>query len=106
MVGDEVSGGDLDMSHPGLDPGQECPSCHRKVPYPKKESSPDTKTISYRVPLDEADAHEEMWGVVTDYVGISGQKFEKFKVLSLALAAVLLDPKLKGFGKQSFGGSP
>src|SRR3990167_3477425 len=36
-----------------IEPGQSCPTCERRMPYPKRESSPVTKTRSYRVPLDE-----------------------------------------------------
>ena len=96
MVEREVPEGGV--THHGLLPGQECPGCHRKLPHPKKESSPDTKTVSYRLPVDEADAHEEAWAAAGEYLGVDGQKFEKFKVLSLALALVLQEPSLKGFG--------
>lgn len=100
MAGGEVPGSDGAVSHEHLEPGQKCEQCGRKIPYPKKETSPDTKTISYRLPTDEAEAHEELWEQAAEYVGVKGQKFEKFKILALALATVLQDPALKGFGKQ------
>ena len=40
--------------------GQECPTCLRKVPRAKKPSSPKTKVVSLRVPLDDAETFEEI----------------------------------------------
>lgn len=45
----------------GLVPeGQECPTCRRRVPKKAKPSSPKTKVISLRVPLDDAETFEEL----------------------------------------------
>lgn len=43
-----------------LPEGQECPTCHRRVPRAKKPSSPKTKVVSLRVPLDDAETFEEI----------------------------------------------
>jgi len=55
------------MNHPEehtpheLAPGQTCFGCGRRVPYPKKDTSPDTRSITLRVPIDEAEAFEEIF---------------------------------------------
>lgn len=40
--------------------GQECPTCYRRVPKKAKPSSPKTKVISLRVPVDDAETFEEI----------------------------------------------
>ncbi len=71
------------------------------MPHPKKESSPTSKTFSYRVPLDEAEAHADTLDVVERYVGTSEQPFAQFKMLVLALALVLQDEGLRGFANKA-----
>lgn len=81
-------------------PGQTCPSCERRFPYPKKESSPTTKTRSYRVPLDEAEAHEDVLKVAAKYLGVYEQPHWIFKTYALSLALVLQDETLRGFAQR------
>lgn len=40
--------------------GQECPTCNRRVPKARKATSPKTKVISIRVPIDDAETFGEM----------------------------------------------
>ena len=87
--------------HPEPEPGQTCTTCKRKVPHPKKESSPTSKTFSYRVPLDEAEAHAEILEIVEKYVGCAEQPFAQFKTLALALGLVLQDESLRGFAQRA-----
>lgn len=50
-----------DFTHPDAPtPGHSCPTCLRRVPYPKKPSSPTTKVFSIRVPADDLDALKEV----------------------------------------------
>ncbi len=81
--------------------GETCGLCKRKVPHARKETSPTSKTFSYRVPLDEAEAHADTLAVVERYVGTSEQPFAQFKMLALALALVLQDEKLRGFASRA-----
>ena len=48
----------LSMSECPVPEGQECPTCRRRVPRAKKPSSPKTKVISLRVPIDDAETFE------------------------------------------------
>lgn len=81
-------------------PGQTCVTCKRKVPHPRQPSSPSSKTFAYRVPNDEAVAHLETLETAARWVGVSEQPFERFKLLTLALALVLQDEGLRGFGQR------
>ena len=84
-----------------LPPGTTCEACKRKIPYPRKETSPLSKTFSYRVPADEAVAHQELMEEAARYVGVAEQPFERFKLLALAVALVLQDEGLRGFGRRA-----
>lgn len=84
-----------------LEPGQTCETCKRKVPYPRRESSPSSKTFAYRVPNDEAVAHQELLEEAARFVGVAEQPFERFKLLALAVALVLQDESLRGFAQKA-----
>jgi hypothetical protein len=79
-------------------PGETCTTCKRKVPHPRKPSSPTTKPVSYRVPLDEIEAHQETLDAAAHFVGVAEQPFSHFKVYTLALALLLQDEGLRGYG--------
>ena len=83
------------------EPGQVCGGCGRKVPHPRKETSPDTKTVSYRVPVDEVDAHKVVLTEAGKHLGTSGRPHEVFWTYTYALAAVLQDESLRGAGRRS-----
>lgn len=40
--------------------GQECPTCLRRVPRAKKPSSPATKVVSIRIPVDDVERFTEI----------------------------------------------
>jgi hypothetical protein len=84
-----------------LAPGQTCEACKRKIPYPKKESSPTSKTFAYRVPVDEAEAHAETLDVAARFVGVAEQPFFQYKLIALALVLVLQDESMRGFGQRA-----
>jgi hypothetical protein len=84
-----------------LHPGDKCPTCERKVPHPRKATSPESVVVSLRVPADEKAAFDETLEAFTEHLGVpKGAKYGKFKVLSLALGAGLMDESLKGFAKE------
>jgi hypothetical protein len=84
-------------SAPHLHPGEKCPTCERKVPHPRKESSPTSKTRAYRLPVDENTSHEDVYAAAAEYVGAKGKPFEQFKTYTVALAALLQDESWRGF---------
>jgi hypothetical protein len=82
---------------PHLHPGEKCPTCERKVPHPRKESSPTSKTKAYRLPVDENTSHEDVYAAAAEFVGAKGKPFEQFKTYTIALAALLQDESWRGF---------
>lgn len=84
-----------------IEPGHTCPTCARRVPHPRKQTSPDTKVFSYRVPLDAADDHAEIRDQVAEYLGTAGRPHDAFWTLTYAFAAVLQDESLRDVGRRS-----
>lgn len=84
-----------------VEPGHTCPTCERKVPHPKKPTSPDSKPVSYRVPLDELEAHKVIRDSAAQHLGTAGRPHEDFWTYTFALAAVLQDEELRGVGVRS-----
>jgi hypothetical protein len=84
-------------SAPHPHPGEKCPTCERKVPHPRKESSPTSKTRAYRLPVDENTSHEDVYTAAAEFVGAKGKPFEQFKTYTIALAALLQDESWRGF---------
>ena len=87
--------------HPEPAPGETCELCKRRIPHPKKETSPTSKTRSYRVPLDEDVAHEEILTEAARFLGTFERPHWQFQTLTIALALVLQDEKLKGFAQRA-----
>jgi hypothetical protein len=101
MSGDmDVNGDLIGHEHP-LAPGTTCEACKRKMPYPRKESSPTSKTFAYRVPVDEAEAHAETLDVAARFVGVAEQPFFQYKLIALALVLVLQDEGLRGYAQRA-----
>ena len=81
--------------------GKVCDGCGRRVPHPRKESSPETKVLAYRVPLDEVEAHKVVRDEAAKHLGTAGRPHEVFWTYTFALAAVLQDESLQGAGQRS-----
>lgn len=82
-----------------LEPGSTCDGCGRRVPYPKRESSPDTKVVAKRVPRDEAEAHEAVAVAAAEHLGVYGRPHWRYQLDTFAYARVLQDAALKDAGK-------
>jgi hypothetical protein len=95
------SNGDLipDTHRPG--PGEKCPVCERRVSHPKKDDSPTSKPRSYRVPIDEADAHQDVLEAASKFLGTYERPFWQFQTYALALALVLQDEGMRGFAQRT-----
>lgn len=81
-----------------IHPGDTCPTCARRLPFPKKETSPKTRPLAYRIPLDEADAHLEVIDAVAELIGVTGEKYHRYKTMNFALIAVLQGARLDKTG--------
>lgn len=82
-----------------IEPGQTCPTCEQRRPFPAKPSSPPTKKKGYWLPVDEHSAHEDVLRTTAQFLGVHEQPFWEFKTVTLALGLVLQDESLKGFGQ-------
>ena len=100
LNGDLVDDGLHSVRH-DLHPGDECPTCERRVPYPKKESSPVTKPKSYRVPVDEVEAHKDVLTTAAKFLGCHERPHWEFNTITIALALVLQDEKLRGYAQRA-----
>lgn len=66
------------------EPGETCQLCERRLPHPKKETSPATTVVkSWRLPAAEKEAREETIAATAEHLGISTK--EKFWMDKLIL---------------------
>ena len=72
--------------------GQECPTCHRRVPKKRKATTPTSKTISFRLPLDNVDQWEEIIEAAAKHTGDSESAYWKWRVIERGLVLVLQEP--------------
>ena len=83
-----------DVEHP-VEPGHDCPTCKRRVPIPKKKSSPTTRVFSVRVPVADAGSFDELIESLSEHLGIKSKPHHKFWAIHYAAAAALQDESLK-----------
>ena len=76
-----------------IPPGEECPSCHRRIPHPKKKSSPQTRVFSTRVPIDDADTFKDLVDAAAEHMGIKERPHHVYNVLLTGVTLVLQSPK-------------
>jgi hypothetical protein len=89
-----------DSGAPRPIPGEDCPTCNRRVPKLKTEKTPPTKHKGYWVPADEYPTHEELLAAAAQFLGCYDQAFYEFKTVTLALALILQDENLRGFAQR------
>lgn len=75
------------MTHSGTHPGETCPSCKRRVPYPKKPSSPkETHPLSFgRAPVEVVDELKDRVNTVADLVGFTKWPYPQARAVMLML---------------------
>ena len=71
---------------------QECPTCHRRVPKKKKPTTPTSKTISFRLPIDNADQWEEIIEAAAKHLGVYESTYWKWQTIERALILALQSP--------------
>lgn len=81
------------FNQPPTPPGEKCPTCERRVPFPKKKTSPLTKPFSVRIPVGDYDTFVERVDVVADHVGVSDKPHHRYWALEIAMAIALQTPK-------------
>ncbi len=74
------------------EPGEKCQGCGRRVPHPKKPTTPSSKTVSFRVPLDDVEAWKEALDAAAEHVGLFGKPYHQYRTLSAGLVLLLQEP--------------
>jgi len=94
---DEVVG---EHEHGAVKPGTTCPTCKRRVNHKKKKDSPNTKVFGYRVPLDDAETHEELLEAAALAVDkeFTTKPHWKWALVTYALGVVLQGGRLEESG--------
>ncbi len=74
-----------------VEPGHVCPTCNRRVNHPKKETSPDSRVKSLRIPADD-DTFDEDFARAMLIVGLSTQhKYAAHKFLRFMVDCIFMD---------------
>lgn len=73
----------------GVQPGETCERCKRRVPHPKKATSPTTKVWSTRVPIDDAETFSELVDAAAEHHGLSSRPHHRFWCLLYAVTLLL-----------------
>lgn len=77
---------------PAVNEGSECPTCHRRVPHKKKKTSPQTKVISVRVPVDDVASFEEILDAAAKHMGLADKPHHKYWTILHGLVELLKGP--------------
>jgi len=93
----DTNGGEIPHEHV-VAPGETCDTCGRRVPHPKKVSSPVSKPLAYRAPLDEYEAHLEAIDAAAEELGFTQNKYHRYVTVNYALALILQGARLEETG--------
>jgi hypothetical protein len=75
-----------------VSPGAECPTCHRRVPFPRSEASPASKVVAYRVPTDGVDDHKAVIDAAARHLGVFESPYWRYRSIATGLILVLQGP--------------
>jgi hypothetical protein len=70
-------------------PGQECPTCYRRVPHKQKKTSPKTDVLSYRAPVGEKETTFEVLEAAARHAGLYETPHWQWKTYLKGLVALL-----------------
>lgn len=79
-------------------PGDTCPVCTRRVPFPKKADSPQSKVFAYRVPIDDAETHGEILDAAATELGIFSEPHHRFRLALYGATLILQGARLEETG--------
>ena len=91
----DIDGGETpheEIHEHAVAPGDKCPTCARRFPHPKKQSSPKSKVSAYRTPIDDAETHDATMEAWAEHWGLLQRPFWKFWLLTYAAAEALAAP--------------
>lgn len=76
------------------EPGQTCPTCHRRVNHTHKKDSPKSSVVSQRMPVAMKADFVEIAKATADHLGCGEEPYGVAKAMLTSMAYVLtLDPK-------------
>ena len=79
---------------PSVSPGESCPTCQRRVPYPKLPSSPTSAVWSMRMPADAKDDFKGIVDALAAHLGAGEEPYSRYKaVLTAAVYALQVPPE-------------
>jgi len=73
------------VAHAGLAPGETCPTCERRIPYPRREDSPQSVVWSCRMPGDQRDVFLLNLESAADLLRVGSKPYHAFWTLLYAL---------------------
>lgn len=85
-----------DHEHDDLAPGKDCPTCKRRVPYPKTPQSPTSKVFAYRVPDDAIESHDEIMEAAARHLGVYDEPMWRYKVVLSGAVLILQGENFEG----------
>lgn len=74
-----------------LTPGETCIVCKRRVPHPKKPSTPKSRVWSTRLPIDDggADTFSELVDAAAEHHGLTSRPYHRYLVLLFGVTLLL-----------------
>ena len=74
-------------------PGHDCPTCHRRIPHPKKDTTPTNRPFSFRIPEEERDAFREVLEAASRHIGNHDKPFWQWNTVNAGLVLLLQGSK-------------
>jgi hypothetical protein len=90
----------LDMTPP--EPGERCALCHRRRNKPRQDTSPDSKEMRIKLPVDRMEALEHAVDTLQEYVGADPYSYPRGALME---AAVMLAIQQREEVKRYFNGT-
>ncbi len=73
--------------------GHKCPTCNRRVPHPKKDTTPTNRPYSFRIPEDDRSDFKEILDAAAQHVGTFDRPFYQFWTIHFGLVILLQGEK-------------
>ena len=84
-----------------LAPGQTCFGCGRRIPYPRKETSPDSRVVRFRIPLDEYEEFVEIQDAAAQHIGVYKSPYWKYRLSLRGCADLLTGPSAEELSRET-----
>ena len=81
-------------------PGETCPTCARRVPHPRKPSSPKSKVHACRGPLDEAEGFADLLEAAMEHTAFKGAPHDKYRTIQAGLVVLIQDEAWRDYGRR------